>query len=313
MYIYWNTYDIYIYRYTNRYLGFSTGNICKAQLEFEKGLIGSFLLGGIRNLKGMGYRTTVATGNGFQLRLPWKPTCPLKKSGWKTTFVLKWHLFRRNVSFRGCKREREREREWERVPRTQQTSDWSAGTIFFVRKWRGFSTTRACEGCGKRNNPSCCPFLMAPTKSFSKIFGCHLFIAARIPTDKHASARSQVEVKNIQNHRDLLFVWILTFFDMSKTLGQKGQNAGSIKQLHGNEVMSFLFFFVVFLFCWIGAMGLATNISFPDDAYPTTLLGKQLEGMRGIRWAAFRTLVACFNIGGNSTQLYRDYNNLISH
>ena len=42
--------------------------------------------------------------------------------------------------------------------------------------------------------------------------------------------------------------------------------------------MSFLFFFKL---CWsqIGAMGLATNISFADDAYPAMFLGMHLEGM----------------------------------
>ena len=30
-------------------------------------------------------------------------------------------------------------------------------------------------------------------------------------------------------------------------------------------------------------MGLATNISFADDAYPAMFLGKRLEGMRGIQ------------------------------
>ncbi len=35
--------------------------------------------------------------------LPWKLTCPLEHSGWKTSFLLKWSLFRGHVSFRGCK------------------------------------------------------------------------------------------------------------------------------------------------------------------------------------------------------------------
>ena len=30
-------------------------------------------------------------------------------------------------------------------------------------------------------------------------------------------------------------------------------------------------------------MGLATNISFADDAYPAMFLGKGMEGMRGIQ------------------------------
>ena len=33
---------------------------------------------------------------------PGKRTCPLKNSGWKTTFLLKWPLFSGHVSFQGC-------------------------------------------------------------------------------------------------------------------------------------------------------------------------------------------------------------------
>ena len=33
---------------------------------------------------------------------PGKRTCPLKNSGWKTTFLLKWPLFSGHVSFEGC-------------------------------------------------------------------------------------------------------------------------------------------------------------------------------------------------------------------
>ena len=78
-------------------------------------------------------------------------------------------------------------------------------------------------------------------------------------------------------------MWILAVFKVEE-IGQKGQNPGLINKFHGNEVVSFLFFFCfLILLESIGAMGLGTNINFSDDAYPTTLLGKQLEGMRRIR------------------------------
>ena len=48
-----------------------------------------------------GYGKLDATCDASRMLLKKKLTCPMKNSGWKTTFLLKWPLFRGHVSFRG--------------------------------------------------------------------------------------------------------------------------------------------------------------------------------------------------------------------
>ena len=76
--------------------------IFRCYVSFREGriTINRFLLH-VRDLKGDTFKTFRHTSYGEKTP-PKTNKCPLKINGWKMYFLLKWHLSRGHVSFRGC-------------------------------------------------------------------------------------------------------------------------------------------------------------------------------------------------------------------